>query len=280
MPVEISTPNVDHEWIQFPSGEPHVRVRSIPGDQPIVVTARWPFDFVQLALAKQALDDIGANDTILNLPFVPCARQDRVAVAGDVLAVKTIGRFVNELGFRRVVIVDPHSDVAAAVIDQSSSVSVQELFDDVIPRATLDTATPVIPDMGASKRFAWLTGAIQATKKRDPTTGRLSGFDVLNDSVPAHCLIVDDICDGGGTFRGLADVLRDRGAERVDLYVTHGLFTKGVDALTSNGIDHIFTTDSTELATATRDHERVTVTPLHPILKKRGRLPRESAHPD
>ena len=54
-------------------------------------------------------------------------------------------------------------------------------------------------------------------------------------------LIVDDICDGGGTFSGIAQVLRANGAEKIYLCVTHGIFSKGIEI---NGIDEIFTTDS------------------------------------
>lgn len=54
-------------------------------------------------------------------------------------------------------------------------------------------------------------------------------------------LIVDDICDGGGTFVGLAKELRAAGATRVYLYVTHGIFSK---RLPLEGIDHVYTTDS------------------------------------
>ena len=57
-------------------------------------------------------------------------------------------------------------------------------------------------------------------------------------------LIVDDLCDAGGTFIGSAQVLRDAGARSVSLYVTHGVFSKGVENLLNNGIDAIYTTTS------------------------------------
>jgi ribose-phosphate pyrophosphokinase len=54
-------------------------------------------------------------------------------------------------------------------------------------------------------------------------------------------LIVDDLCDGGGTFTAHASVLLAAGATAVDLYVTHGIFSKG---LPLDHIDRVFTTDS------------------------------------
>jgi ribose-phosphate pyrophosphokinase len=84
------------------------------------------------------------------------------------------------------------------------------------------------------------------SKKRDPLTGHLSGFEIKNYNPNPNAdgqdlLIVDDICDGGGTFVGLAKELRKAGAKKVYLYVTHGIFSKG---LPLEGIDRVFTTDS------------------------------------
>jgi ribose-phosphate pyrophosphokinase len=55
------------------------------------------------------------------------------------------------------------------------------------------------------------------------------------------CFIVDDICDGGGTFAGTAKVLREKGAGKVNLIVSHGIFSRGP---VIESIDTIYTTDS------------------------------------
>ena len=96
----------------------------------------------------------------------------------------------------------------------------------------------VIPDAGAAKKaYEWLGGAevIQAQKTRNTATGELSGFSIpVTDLGGRDCLIVDDICDGGGTFLGLAKELQAANAGALTLAVTHGLFTKGFDALLSS----------------------------------------------
>ena len=77
---------------------------------------------------------------------------------------------------------------------------------------------------------------VQARKFRDVLTGNLSGFHVSDGEVlggrPA--IIVDDICDGGGTFVGLARELRKHGVTDLTLAVTHGLFTQGRARLTED----------------------------------------------
>jgi ribose-phosphate pyrophosphokinase len=85
---------------------------------------------------------------------------------------------------------------------------------------------------------------LECSKHRDVKTGQLSGFKVQSDDMQGRdCLIVDDICDGGGTFLGLAEALKAKGAGRLYLAISHGIFSKGVEPLTTV-FDHIFTTDS------------------------------------
>ena len=57
-------------------------------------------------------------------------------------------------------------------------------------------------------------------------------------------LIVDDICDGGATFIGLAKELLILGANSVSLFVTHGIFRSGTDIIFESGISKIITTNS------------------------------------
>lgn len=92
----------------------------------------------------------------------------------------------------------------------------------------------ILPDAGAKKK--WGTGGYLAacSKSRNPNNGRLSEFDIdpkdfhrVMDSKVERLLIVDDICENGGTFIGCAQMLKDRGVTKpMDLYITHGIFPK------------------------------------------------------
>jgi ribose-phosphate pyrophosphokinase len=153
-------------------------------------------------------------------------------------------------GFAKIRVLDPHSAVSTTLLGATA----------VYPLATLKSVIEsfppqlkiVAPDAGATPRVAHLMAAlgmtdrlmvVQGVKHREPSTGRLSGFGLINGSVVGgmNCLIVDDLCDGGGTFVGLAEVLRAHGAKHVALFVTHGVFTKGGVLA---GVDEIFTPDS------------------------------------
>ena len=108
----------------------------------------------------------------------------------------------------------------------------------------------VSPDGGALKKIYKLSEALgglevlECSKSRDVKTGALSGFKVYADHLQGRdCLIVDDICDGGGTFVGLAEQLRAHGAGKLYLAVSHGIFSKGFEGLKAV-FERVFTTDS------------------------------------
>jgi ribose-phosphate pyrophosphokinase len=199
-------------------------------------------------------------DVVLVLPFVPGARQDRLNSEGDWLfTAKSVAGMINARRFAQVVVLDPHSDVTPALIDRCKVVRSHEI--DAVWSEFLSRRYDAIvsPDAGAEKRasaFAKRLGIplIHAWKTRNVSDGKISGFGHeplppishrLGED-PRKLLIVDDICDGGGTFVGLAKTFNyESSLEGVvlDLFVTHGLFSKGAQAVTPS-FSQVFCTDS------------------------------------
>lgn len=230
--VEVST---------FAGGEEKVVVPSYvyEEDTPVVVNIklRSSSDVMRLAMIKDALDRENPHktETWLNIGYVPYARQDRVCNAGEALSIKVFCNLINSLGFDKVYVTDPHSDVATALLDNVEVKDQRSCFLDTRYRfKEYQHATVVAPDAGAEKkatRIAKFFGKgelLTATKVRDLNTGDILETKVLGDVVAGeYYLIVDDICDGGRTFIELAKVLKAKGAGKVGLYVTHGIFSKG-----------------------------------------------------
>jgi len=199
----------------------------------------------------------------LIMPYAPYARQDRVCNDGESLSCKVFANLINSCDFNRVSIVDAHSDVLPALINNCTNLDVLSVINRIEPlRRSLQAKEYVIcaPDFGSTKKVEKVAKAfkhetiIQGTKKRDLATGELSGFGAYGDCTGKDILIIDDICDGGGTFVGLAKVLKTLGAKSVSLYISHGIFSRGIDNLVDNGIDHVYTTNSNEQAT----HDKLT----------------------
>ena len=231
----------------FPGGEVQVRIED-PEAAPAAAAVALRADLVTsdslmgLLLLTDAVRRRYPDARIdLVCPYLPYARQDRVAYPGEALSAAVACRLLNAQGYASVEVWDAHSDVSLALLDR------------VRHRPASDFAGPILtagdvvvaPDLGAAKRAgacARLAGAqlVHAEKTRSTDTGAITGTVVHSAHVGARdFLIVDDICDGGRTFTELARVLRPLTTGRVKLYVTHGIFSQGFDALRSD-IDRIY----------------------------------------
>lgn len=247
------------EHITFPTGEKHIRIKELQADDEVVLVYADPSgDIMKLGMAVDICRRADVANITVVMPFVPYARQDEVYVEGDPLSIQVFAKFLNSLHVNKVVITDPHSKVTPGLIYHSSVVHQHEVAMSAVLDLDQHLMFPialVAPDLGAAKKIKDLQAyiwnihnltfpIIQCDKTRDPATGRITGFKILDgDPTGHHCLMVDDICDGGGTFIGLFNVIRDAGAERQSLYVTHGIFSRGVDLLLKR-FDRIYTSDS------------------------------------
>jgi ribose-phosphate pyrophosphokinase len=208
-------------------------------------------DILALAFVRDALRTHYPLANIhLYLPYIPYARQDRACNPGEAHQLKVIGNLINGMDFATVVAVDAHSIVSQACINRIYVEDQYSVFNGV--RQSFRETYIVAPDQGASKKcedFAKRVGAagvITCVKNRDLRTGRIISFRVIDDVPPnADLLVLDDLCDKGGTFLAVADELRKHDPARLDLAVTHGLFTHvdGVKPLLQK-FDKVFTTNS------------------------------------
>jgi ribose-phosphate pyrophosphokinase len=241
---------VDFQKFDFPSGcEPHIKLFPIL-DEKVKITCRIKSanDLLLLLLAVDALKRSGARRLECFIPYLPFARQDRVMVKGEPLSVKVISNLLNTQGFEKVQIYDAHSEVCLALIDNSESITnhsfVAEVLQDKIDYRIIS------PDAGAYKKIFkvcqhlnYKDEIVLCNKTRDVKNGNITNVTcAVNDFQGLDLYIIDDICDGGGTFILLADELKKRNCGKINLIVSHGIFSKGVDALVN--IDHIYTTDS------------------------------------
>ncbi len=253
----------------FPAGEAAVKIESTIGYGEVgVADLRGCDSHELLQLAMWAYAN-AHRERVLLLPYLPGSRDDR----GHAIGATVYAKLINSMGFERVVTIDPHSHHMPQLINNLTVVDPVQMMAYTVDREGL--VGVIAPDAGAVARASTAALAlgvplIQATKVRDQATGKLSGFD-CPDLEPGNYLVVDDICDGGGTFNGLADVIFDKSEDvRLDLWVTHGIFSKGLDELLADRFDSIYTTDSYPSGPAkwpglTTGH-RLTATPALPAM--------------
>lgn len=228
------------KYIKYPSGELRVSPYASVGE----VRLQSSDDTLAFILS---VEEHSSSEILM--PYLPFAREDK----RESNVTFTLGKFasiINAGRYKSITLVDVHSDVSLALINNVNHIEQQQIVSRLYSKEMENVDYLVAPDLGASKKISKLAAKVnkpvlQCTKDRDPTNGKLSNFKVHTDEdlTGKTVCIVDDICDGGGTFVAVAELLKARGATKVILYATHGLFTKGYEAVRPH-IDEVWTTDT------------------------------------
>ena len=242
----------------FPDGTFHLKPE-INKDNPITIC--WHFEgndeMCALLFLTKHIRRLGVEKITLKLPYIPNARMDRVKNDNDVFTLKYFADFINALNFDKVIVLDPHSSVSEALIDRIEVQTPKNLIRHVIARIgainDFHSERPLLafyPDEGAMKRYSDMSSMAYAfgIKKRDWETGKILGLDVSGDShlIPhSEILIIDDISSRGGTFYHSAKKLKELGAGKIYLCVTHCEKTIFEGEVFKSGlIEKVFTTNS------------------------------------
>ena len=242
---KIESPEDIESEIVYQPGVPNTITANITNSDEVFV----------LMNLKNVLDNVIARSpslidsrVILYMPYLPYARHDRPMHNFDSHGLKVFCNLINSLNFHNVVIHDCHSDVGIGLLNNCVNVPQDRLLsdfsDNILQINNIDYI--IAPDNGAVKKASKIAEEFQlplitCLKERDLATGHITKYRIL-DSIekPGKALIVDDICDGGATFNILAKSLKeDTPVTEISLYVTHGIFSKGLDKLFEN-IDHIY----------------------------------------
>ena len=228
----------------FPAGEAHIKTDAAAGELPLYLylTGADANEYMSAAMWIDYAHQDGHKVTAL-IPYLPGARQDR----GNPFGAKVYANLINAMNADEVVCFDPHSPVMPALVNNLRVVGPESVIARAVKKALPEYAGVICPDEGAKTRTAIAAEALglplfHAAKHRDFVTGKLSGFTCEELPAEGRFLVVDDICDGGGTFMGLA-AATGLGPDRLDLWVSHGVFS-GKAAQITEAYGTIYTTDS------------------------------------
>jgi len=240
--------DVKFETTKFPDGTSQVwKLEDFEFDQyadePVIL---WLFEneaelFHVLQLNALVEAHVG-EPCILRVPYLPYGRQDKEIQNNLTFALQTFKDVLYNAGICRIETFDAHSKHPDLIYSTSPAEFHRTLTNyDVI----------CFPDLGASERYKYsfdidIHSHIAFEKVRNQQTGEITGLKLLGTSElnGRSILIVDDICDGGMTFIKVAEALKQYNPSKIDLAVSHGLFTKGRQVLHDAGIGTIHTTNS------------------------------------
>lgn len=232
--------------IKYPDGQVNVQLEYF--DKSRTSISQRINSYEDLFILKSKKEVLDHNNIRYVSLFIPCLfgqRSDIRFQEDESFGLKIITDFINDMNFNSVEILDPHSAVGPGLIKNSKKRSSFSYVEEIVRNFNDPELVLVSPDAGAYKKIFQYAEALQrplvaANKFRD-LQGNIT-LNVFGDVKDKQCLIVDDLLDGGYTFHLLAEQLKNLGASKVFLYVTHAYFNKGYNF--SEFIDGYFCTNS------------------------------------
>lgn len=243
--------SVPFEFVKYPDGTENLKLdedrfvelyKQHSGN----VRINWKFkdhgrDMFRLSMISRYLCwDLPYQDNAyftLAVDYLPHARADRKFEGYAVNPLEVFCNYLDTLGFDKIVVDDVHNEEAI----------IEFLYTDfenyIETKAYLvnDDAIYVAPDKGAKARLKDNLRHLKhscSTDSRVLVCNKERTDEGVSQTLPIYyedmvkgktCFIIDDICDGGRTFIGLSEKLKQAGAANVTLVVTHGIFSQGLE---------------------------------------------------
>jgi ribose-phosphate pyrophosphokinase len=251
---ELGTELGDVRLERFANGEIYVRYNeSVRGAhtfciQPICypVNAAIMELLIMLDAAKRA----SAGTITAVIPHYGYARQDRKSAAREPITAKLVADLLTTAGADRVITMDLHQGQIQGFFDQPvNHLTALPILAEYIRELDLENPVVVSPDVGrvkANKRFADMVDATLAIlHKGRPQHNVAEITHLIGEADGRDCVILDDMIDTAGSVTEGARALKAKGAKRVLVAATHGLFSgPALDRLEEAPIEEVIVTNT------------------------------------
>lgn len=236
-----------YKVITFPDGEKHLKVDELNPKESVEITCRIT-NSDDLFLLMQLSDIVQRKELVvsrLNITYLMGMRCDRLFSMNESFTLKIIANVINSFNAVSVYIDEPHSSRTRMLINQCCDRNITVPF----IKEKLGRYTICLPDEGAYRRYGRCSADsyILCEKKRDVETGKLSGFTIADICFYENnngIVVIDDLCDGGGTFIGIAELLKKELAPKeLILVVTHAVQEAGIKRV-AEVYDKVYITNS------------------------------------
>jgi len=251
----LDVPLTERRIDRFSDNEIFVRIaENVRGEDVYVIqSTSYPANdnLMELLICCDALGRASAQRITAVIPYFGYARQDRKTDGRTPISAKLVANLISTAGADRVLTMDLHAGQIQGFFDVPTDnlVAAPVMEADIRERNGLDTLMIVSPDVGGVVRARALADRlgceIAIVDKRRPKAGESEVMNIIGDVDGRHLVMVDDICDSGGTLCNAAAALKARGALSVRAYVTHGVFSRGaVQRIEASELDEIVACDT------------------------------------
>jgi len=205
-----------------------IYLESVRGDYVFLVqSTHSPTDnLMELLLMIDAARRASAYKIIAVIPYYGYSRQDRKDKPRVAIGSKLVANLLVSAGTDRVITMDLHApqiqgyfDIPVDHLDSSA------IFIPYIQNLKLENLTFAAPDVGAANRIREIASYFEAEMvicdKHRKRANEIASMMVIGDVVDKDIVIIDDICDTGGTLAKSAELMMEKGARSVRAMITH-----------------------------------------------------------
>jgi ribose-phosphate pyrophosphokinase len=230
-------------------------------------------NLMQLLIMMDALKRASARRITAVIPYFGYARQDRKTDGRTPISAKLVANLISTAGADRVLTVDLHAGQIQGFFDipTDNLFGSPVMIDDIKERYGKDKIIVVSPDVGGVVRARSLAKRLDAdlaiVDKRRPEAGKSEVMNIIGDVNGKRCIMLDDMCDSGGTLANAAAALKEAGAKSVSAYVSHGVLSgKAVERIEKSVLDELVMTDTIAPSEDAKKSKSIRVLPIAPLL--------------
>jgi ribose-phosphate pyrophosphokinase len=241
---------------KFSDGEIQpIFLESIRGDIIYLVQSTYsPADnLMELLLMIDAAKRASAYKIIVVIPYYGYARQDRKDRPRVAIGSKLVANMLVAAGANRIITMDLHApqiqgyfDIPVDHLDSSA------VFIPYITQLRLENLTFAAPDVGSANRIREMATYFEAEMvicdKHRKRANEIASMVVIGDVENRDVVIIDDICDTGGTLAKSAALLKDKGARTVRALITHPVLSgKAYENIDNSVLEELVVCDTIPL---------------------------------
>jgi ribose-phosphate pyrophosphokinase len=217
---------------------------------------------MQLNFAIDAAKRAAAREIIPIIPYFPYARQDKKDQTRGPIGAKVLAEMLENRGATQIVTFDLHADQIQGFFNiPVTHMEGKYLFDSQINTIVVDGDLEVVlcaPDAGAAKRVKHFRDQILSRygidlpivmiDKTRIEANEVDSMVLIGNVTNKHVIIIDDMCDTGGTLVSGCDELLEQGAKKVSAIVTHGILSgPALERIANSKLEQFLCSDSLEL---------------------------------
>lgn len=259
---------------QWKNGETRVKLdENVRGSDVFVIQPTCDpvnHHLMELLLIIDALRRASARRITAVIPYYGYARQEKKTTGREPISAKLVANMITVAGANRVLTMDMHSPAIEGFFDLPvDHLRASSLLARAFRHDSTGDVVVVSPDAGGVGRAEAFRqragGSLAIISKQHPDADATETLEMVGDVDGKNVVIVDDMISTGGTLVEGAELLKARGAARIDVCATHGVFAgDAIDLIEASPIDTIMVTDTIPLP----DHGkgRVKVVSVAPLL--------------